>query len=274
MTDQGTEGSSGTISSRGVELAWDRSGAGPALIWGHGLTSSRVAEDEAGLVDWHAVRRSSDVVRYDARGHGESGFSDDASSYGWADLAVDQLDLADALGIDRFISGGASMGAGTALHAACRAPDRVRALVLLIPPTAWETRAEQVEMYETMAQIIEQRGVETLIRAGADRPPPDPFAEDDDWRTRTADRMRSLDPVRYAGILRGAAFAQLPSRDEVAAIDVPVLVLAWTGDPGHPVSTAEELDALLPDARLQLAATAAELATWSDRIATFLAELR
>ncbi len=263
----------GTVTSRTIELAWDRSGTGPTMIWGHGLTSSRESEDDSEFVDWATIRRSVDVVRYDARGHGESGYSDDASTYGWSDLAIDQLAVADALGIERFVAGGASMGTGTALHVAVRSPERVRALVLVIPPTAWETRAEQIDMYETMAQIIERRGVEILIQAGADRPPPDPFVGDDAWRDRSVERMRAADPVRLAGVFRGAAFAQLPTRDEVAAIAVPTLVVAWTGDPGHPVSTAEELHHLIDGSELHLASTAAEMATWSERIAAFVGAL-
>ena len=82
------------IASRGIDLAWDRSGVGPTLVWGHGLTSSRAAEDEGALVDWTTARERLDVVRYDARGHGESGFSEDLRSYGWSDLATDQFQIA------------------------------------------------------------------------------------------------------------------------------------------------------------------------------------
>ena len=49
------------------------------------------------------------------------------------------------------------------------------------------------------------------------------------------------------------------------------LILAWTGDPGHPVSTAEALGELLPDTRLHLASTAEELAGWSGLVGDFLA---
>lgn len=263
-----------TVASRGVDLAWDRSGVGPTLVWGHGLTSSRAAEDESALVDWAAARERLDVVRYDARGHGESGFSDDLSSYGWSDLAGDQLALVDALGIDRYVSGGASMGAATALHAAVQAPDRVAALVLMIPPTAWETRAAQVDMYETMASIIDTRGVEILIAAGADTPPPDPFVGDEERRAQREAGMRAADPVRLAGVLRGAGHADFPSRAQVAAVSVPTLILAWTGDPGHPVSTADELDDLLPHATCHVAGTADEVGRWGGLIADFVGSVR
>jgi 3-oxoadipate enol-lactonase len=263
----------GAIEVRDVELVWDRSGTGPTMIWGHGLSSSRAFEDDGEYVDWSAVRREVDVVRYDARGHGESGCSDDITTYGWADLAGDQLALADALGIERYVSGGASMGAATAIHAACRAPDRIRALVLMIPPTVWATRAAQIANYETMAAILEHRGVEQLIAAGVATPPPDPFVGDDAWRARDQERMRAAAPQRLATLFRGAALTDLPPRERVAEIAVPTLVLAWTGDPGHPESTAEELVELIPDARCHVASTAVELATWSETIAAFVTGL-
>ena len=263
-----------TLTARGVDLAWDRSGAGPTLVWGHGLTSSRAAEDDGALVDWAAARERLDVVRYDARGHGESGFSDDLTSYGWADLATDQLAVADALGIERYVSGGASMGAATALHAAVQASHRIEGLVLMIPPTAWETRAAQVEMYDTMASIVETRGVELLISAGAETPPPDPFVGDEEHRARREAGMRAADPIRLAGVLRGAGHADFPSREQVSAIAVPSLILAWTGDPGHPVSTAEELDSLIADTSCHIASTAAEVGTWGGLIADFVESVR
>lgn len=263
-----------SIDVRDATLSYDRAGAGPILVWGHGLTSSRSSEDELGLLDWDGLRGSGiDIVRYDARGHGESAYTPAVEDYGWDRMALDQLALADALGIDRYVAGGASMGAATALHVACVAPGRVAGLVLMIPPTAWETRAAQVEVYETMASIIDAKGVEPLIAAGADVAPPDPFVGLPDWRERSIRSLRTADPVRLAGVFRGAATADFPPRDRVAAVAVPVLVLAWTGDPGHPVSTADELAALLPDVDVHLASTRADLDGWGDRIAAFVSGL-
>jgi 3-oxoadipate enol-lactonase len=254
----------------GVELHYERAGTGMPLVWGHGLTSSRAGEDELGITDWSRLRHVADVVRYDARGHGASGSSDNLATFGWDALAGDQLALADHLGIDRYVVGGASMGAATALHVACQAPDRVLALILMIPPTAWETRAAQVDVYESMASIIDGRGVEPLIAARADVAPPDPFSGSTIWSDRSARAMRAADPQRLSTAFRGAATANFPTRDEVAAIAVPTLILAWTGDPGHPVSTADELVGLLPETEMCFASTADELAEWSGVIAAFI----
>lgn len=261
------------VTVRGAELDADRSGRGPTLVWGHGLTSSRAGEDAFPLVDWALVREGADVLRYDARGHGESAFTDDPDDYAWSALAHDQLELCDALDINRAIGGGASMGAATALHVATTAPARVRALVLMIPPTAWETRAAQAGVYGQMADVIDAAGVEPLIVASADVAPPDPFLADGGWKERRAETLRSADPVRLAGVFRGATGADLPDRDAVAAIECPTLILAWSGDPGHPVSSAEQLHDLIDGSSMHVASTLAQLETWTDRMIDFIAEV-
>lgn len=260
------------VNIRGVDIDYELTGSGRRFVWGHGLTSSRADEDAPpALIDFSRLATAAGVVRYDARGHGRSGFTADPQHYRWEELAADQLALADHLGVDRFAAGGASMGAATALHTAVEAPERVESLVLVIPPTAWETRAEQTGLYTQMAEIIERRGVELLISAGATVPPPDPFRDDPAYPERRAARMRAADPVRLAGLFRGAVNAQLPSKEAVAAITAPTLILAWTGDPAHPVSSAEELHRLMPNAELALASDVEELVTWTDRIGSFLA---
>lgn len=255
------------ISVRGVELAVERAGTGPTVVWGHGLTSDRRHEDRSG---WLAHERwGADLVRYDARGHGDSGSTAEAEAYSWASLALDQLALADRLGIERYVAAGASMGCGTALHAAVLAPERVDRLLLVIPPTAWETRAEQADQWEASARFVLDRGIEALVRAQAVRPIPDPFATIPDHRERQADETRRWDPARLARVLRGAGTADLPDRAALAALDIDALVLAWTGDPVHPTSTADELSELL-DAELTIASTAADLATWPEVIGAWL----
>jgi len=261
----------GVTTIRGVDFAFDRVGTGSTFVWGHGLKSSRRIEDESGRIDWSVVRQVADVLRYDARGHGASGFTDDPAGYGWDQLALDQLALCDHLGIRQAIVGGASMGAGTALHVAVHSPERVRALVLMIPPTAWDTRAGQVDLYRQQADIVETSGVEPLIAANADVDPPAPFLDDVRlWKDRHAALLRAADPIRLVGVSRGAAVADLPTPEAVAAVDCPTLILAWAGDPGHPVSTAERLGELITDSTVSIASTSTEVAIWTSRIVDFL----
>ncbi len=258
-----------TLAIRTIGAPADRT-----VIWGHGLTSSMASEDEMALIDWTVATadsqpRPSQVVRYDARGHGQSASTDGEFDYRWDRLAVDQLAVADALGIERYTAAGASMGAATALFAALAAPDRIERLILVIPPTAWETRREQVDLYATMADLVEAQRIEVLVRGVDASPLPDPL--DERARDRQKRTLTTTDPIRLARVLRGAGQADLPPPDDIARIGQPALILAWTGDPGHPVSTADRLHELLPDSSLHVASTPDELATWSPTVADFLA---
>jgi len=262
------------LNTRGFELAFDVSGQGDAtpLVWGHGLTGSRGISAAYPLVDLGPALVDRRVVRFDARGHGMSSMIDDPTMGSWSELAKDQISLIDHLGFDKVIVGGVSMGAGTALHSALTLGDRLDKMVLVIPPTGWSERAPQVELYEQMAQIVEARGPKTLLAAGADMAPPDPFVGTKIHTDRQAGSIGSADPVRLAACFRGAAFADLPALEDIATISCPTLVLAWSGDPGHPVSTAEQLRESLPNVHVSIASTLPEFESWSDQLHSFLAD--
>ena len=253
-----------TVSATGIDFAVERAGHGPCVMWGHGLTSSMDLEPELFAFDWDHIRSVADVVRYDARGHGATTTTPDLDAYGWDRLAADQIALADALGIDSYIAAGASMGTGTALHAAVSWPERVRGLILVIPPTGWDTRAAQRDLYLARADVIESGDVDSVIAAARMIPPPDPFGAE--WHDRFERNLRSADLARMAHVLRGAATADMPSPAAIAAIDVPTLILAWSGDPGHPVSSAERLAELISGADLHVARSRSDLDAWNDHI--------
>ncbi len=254
---------------RGVDLDYEVAGDGPVLVWGHGLSGSRAHDDAVGLVDFERLQRSCRVVRYDARGHGTSGVTEDPQGYSWASLATDQLTLADRLAIDGYVAGGASMGCGTALHAAVQAPERVNGLLLVIPPTGWETRRAQVAVWSQLAASVETDGVDAFIDGVLELESPDPFTGRREWE-ESMNVQRQMSPMRLATVLRGAATADLPPRDAIRTLSQPALILAWTGDAGHPVTTAEQLADLLPNSELALASTWDDLRTWTDRALAFL----
>jgi pimeloyl-ACP methyl ester carboxylesterase len=253
-----------------MDLHVERSGTGRPLVWGHGLTSSIAAERETGVFHWEEVP-GLDVIRYDARGHGRSPAGAGPEDHEWSRLAEDFLAVADDAGAESFVAGGASMGCATALFAAVAAPERVHALVLAIPPTAWETRAGQAETYLQSVGFLEAKGLDAFLDASRKLPAQPAWQEE-----RREVRFRHLaasDPEALALALRGAASSNLPPRDEVAAITAPALILAWDGDPGHPLSTAESLHELLSGSQLAVAHSAEDVLRWPERLAEFVADL-
>lgn len=135
----------GTVHVCGVDLGYSRAGGGPVVIIAHGLTSSRANNAVSGLLDLSPVIDAGyTLIAYDARGHGESSGTTNPDDYRWSSLADDLLVFAEAVAPGEQVAVvGNSMGTATAIFTALKEPERIGALVLTAPPTAWQTRAAQ-----------------------------------------------------------------------------------------------------------------------------------
>jgi pimeloyl-ACP methyl ester carboxylesterase len=58
---------------RGVQLALTDTGEGLPIFWGHGLVGSVEQDEQFSVIDWRHLARRYRVIRWDARGHGQSG---------------------------------------------------------------------------------------------------------------------------------------------------------------------------------------------------------
>ena len=256
-----------------IELAVCRRGKGIPFVWGHGLMSSMQAEDGAQLWDWKPAEAIAQVIRYDARGHGDSGGSYHPDDYRWPHLAADMLaigrDAATENGWQRSILGGMSMGAATALEAAVQHPEEVAGVVLVIPPTGWDTRPRQAAIYRRLAQVL---GLFGTIPFHLLKLLPIPVREDGRGRLglHVARGLARANPRRVQAALRGAALSDLPEPDLLAGVHVPTLILAWEDDMAHPVSTAEQLADCLPDVRELVICHPGDLSDWWPALLDFL----
>lgn len=254
----------------GATLSYsDRAGDGPVIVGLHGLASSRASEDSGGYFDWSPlIATGRRVVRYDARGHGRSTGRAVPGDYTWVRLADDLLTLIDVVSPDEPVDAfGVSMGVGTLLHAVLARPRRFRRLALVIPPTAWETRAAQAANYRQLAALVRARGV-GVFAAAASAVPPLPIIAEGGWSPGGPD----LDDASAAAVLLGAAETDLPDPEALRGIRQPVLLRPWADDPGHPVATAERLHELLPDSVLEVQRTPDDLRGLGARLAAFFAE--
>lgn len=249
-----------------AELDVSVTGAGSPVVVLHGLTSSRANEQALGT-DWPAALSDRHrVIAYDARGHGASTGRAVPGDYDWRNLATDLFTVLDQTEGRTPVDGiGASMGTATLLHAAVRDPQRFRRLVLTIPPTAWQTRAAQADGYRAAADLVEQYGVRRLIAMNALQPVPPACAG-------LVMPAPAISEDLLPSVMRGAAATDLPAPEEISALAQPVLILAWTDDPGHPLSTTEALTDLLDDVTVNVAATPEQRAAWPQIARDFLDE--
>ncbi|RKN37981.1 alpha/beta fold hydrolase [Streptomyces hoynatensis] len=252
-----------------LEVDHQITGAGPIAVYGHGLFSSRAVERRQGVFDWSPIVSAGfSLVRYDARGHGRSPGSRDPADHTFAARGGHLLRLLDHLGATRPVHAlGSSMGSAAVLWAAVTAPERFGRLVLVIPPTAWEARAESAATYRQWAEETARGGAGAWAAEQAAADPPPVLAEVPGYAHRP-DVAEDLLPA----VLRGAAASDLPAPEALRALTHPTLVLCWEKDPGHPVATGHRLAGLLPNARLEVAGTLREIRTWGAAAAAFLRE--
>lgn len=114
---------SGVLATAGAEIYWQTHGEGPAIVLAHGIGGNHAI--------WYrqldALSRSNRVITFDHRGFG---LSRDLDGRG-RDAFVDDLTaLLDHLCVEKAALVGQSMGAGTCIGFAHRAPDRVAALAI------------------------------------------------------------------------------------------------------------------------------------------------
>ena len=125
----------GRIETSGAEIPYVCGGNGPPVLLLHGFPQTHVM--------WHLVApvlaKSFSVVCTDLRGHGDSSKPDggpEQRNYSKSVMAVDQIEVMQALDFDRFHLVGHDRGARVAHRLALDHPDRVTKLALLdILPT-------------------------------------------------------------------------------------------------------------------------------------------
>jgi len=140
-----------------VTLAYEISGAGPLIVWCHGLGSCRAGDRDV----IQGLSAHFTVLSYDARGHAESPPVTDENRYTYPLLSKDLGELLDFVGWERAAFAGASMGAATEARLAMEQPDRVSVLVMARPGTSGTAESERL-------QFLFRLGGETLRTGGWD----------------------------------------------------------------------------------------------------------
>jgi len=154
--------------------------------------------------------------------------------------------------------------------------DKLAGLILVIPPTAWETRSGQARKYKLLALLNKLKLVPRFLpKLVKGKVIPDVINKSLPYTEAVLRRyMASHNPEVYQPLLTGAAESDLPSPDELKKIDVPCLILAWVEDESHPVSTARILRDTLPNSEIHLANEPRHVDEWDREINDFLNTLK
>lgn len=221
----------------------------PPIVLCHGLTAHRnlVVHGSRAL-----ARAGYTVIRFDARGHGESD-PGPTGSYTYEALAGDLAAvIADQAGGAKVFLAGHSMGAHTIAALASDGDLSLAGAVLIGPASiGLPLDADSLANWDALADGLAEGGIDGFIAAYE-------VGMDPEWhdtlvriaRDRLS-RHRDLDAVAEAirEVPRSVPFDGLP---DLAAISAPTLVVISgdEADPGHPRAVGEAWAQAIPGAEL------------------------
>jgi 3-oxoadipate enol-lactonase len=263
-----------------VRLHWREAGdpAKPTVVWIHG---GSVEESSSMVADLEPFSARIRAIFPDTRGHGLSSKFERVTDYTYPRKAEDVLLWLDAVGLERAIFGGASMGAALSLWLAAHAPERVRAVVSISGPP-YAPPAEDVAWWRAHRPLVEAGRFEEYYDANV--------------RMRVGEaalaRLKAR-PERYAavtGMLRLHSPASLLALlDETyargewladcAGIRCPVLIVAGSLDHFPTVAMSRRVASTIPGARLHVVEGGTHFPNRSHRaevqavVGRFLAEI-
>jgi pimeloyl-ACP methyl ester carboxylesterase len=207
---------SGQVQVRGFDIRYWEAGTGPDVVLLHGSGGFEPSFGKDLLAErFH-------VVEFEQPGFADA--PEDTTTTGFADLAVTLAAAVAALGVDRYVVIGSSMGGCTALWLAAQYPDRVRGIVtegsMAFLGDAFARPPEG--FWQMMARFIEDPTVPSPVPAHPNKP----WDGGDYFRAMQRRRMRVVLQDRY----------QIPAFDEdladaLRARPLPALVLYGEFEP-------------------------------------------
>ena len=232
----------------GCRIGYVDEGDGMPVFWQHGLgaTQTQVAEV---FPESLRFRR----ITMECRGHADSELGAPVG-LSIQQFAEDAVALLDHLGVRRAVVGGISLGAAIALRLAVHYPGRVSEQIIARPAWVSEAAPERLRIYIDVAELLAQFGSEQgLARLQATERYRLVLKESPD----NAASMRSFfhrdNPASTVALLRRIP-AQGPgvTREQMARLALPTLVIANEGDYVHSIAMATAVAALIPGATLTI----------------------
>lgn len=243
LSDRPMAGNLRRVAVNGVNLAVDLRGHGPALLFIHGYPLDHTLWEHqlAHLEGWHRIAP-------DLRGMGQSDAPD--LGYSMATYADDLLALLTALGVEKVVLCGLSMGGYIAFEILRRARERVRALVLMDTRAEADT-AEARRARDQAAGHARDGGGEAIASLMLPRMLASATPKENPGLAERVRRQMAATPT--AGIL--GALASLKDRPDSTGLlptldGMPVLVVVGAEDQITPLPLAQAMADAIPGSRL------------------------
>lgn len=254
------------VDLNGLKLYYQQSGSGPDVVLLHGFTSNQAMWLFSGIVP--ALANRFRVTSYDLRGHGAS----DAphGDYTSRQMADDLCHLCDALELGPALLVGHSFGGVVATHLAALEPQRVAGIILCdtyFPGLAeLEPEMEQVEIWRSLAEVLDEAGLEVgdrvdfarLLKGVAALTPEQKAIIETRLGPPAVRWLAQLAPLAVTTAARDVFEPAGLTAEQIAAVDVPIVALYDEHSPFQ--ATCRFLAENLPDCTVDSVPNAKHLA--------------
>lgn len=238
------------LSANGIDINYEIEGEGPVVTFSHSLACNLSMWDE----QVRALKGRYRVLRFDTRGHGQTGAP--AGAYGLEQLADDLKGLLDGLGIPATHFVGLSMGGMIGQVFALKHPVMVQSLVLCDTTSRYPAAAAPI--WEERIKAVGAKGMEPMVAPTLERWFTAPFrARRRDLMDRVGAMIRNTPAPGYIGCCH--AIPKINVTERLKGVRCPALVIVGEEDPGTPVDMAREIHAALPAAELAILSRASHL---------------
>jgi pimeloyl-ACP methyl ester carboxylesterase len=233
----------------GIRFNYVDRGAGLPFVFQHGLGGDANQPQE-----YYTLEPGVRLIVLDCRGHGATHPMGSESKLNFDSFAGDVLALLDHLGVDRFVIGGISMGAGVALNVAVNHPERVLGLILARPAWLDTPMPENLRVMVEVGSLLEEHGAEAGLaifqRSACYQ---SAVEEAPDVARSLAGQFTQAYAAERAARLRCLP-GDTPVRDRAAwaTVKAPTLVLANRVDPMHPFAYGPIMAEAIPGAAFQV----------------------
>jgi 3-oxoadipate enol-lactonase len=238
------------VKANGIDINYEIEGNGPWLTLSHSLACNLHMWDPQMPV----LTKSFKVLRFDTRGHGQSGAP--AGEYTLEQLADDLKGLLDALKIKQTHFAGLSMGGMIAQAFALKYPGVFQSMVLADttsrrPPNAGQMWGERIQNAQT-------KGMGALVQGTLERWFTEPYRNSrKDVMEKIGNDIRNTPVAGFVGCCH--AISKVDYLDRLKEIKVPALVMVGEQDHGTPPEAARAIQANLPGSELKILPSAAHL---------------